>query len=192
MPNANTARWNRIASTFCGQLPAIRPPFGPDSASTFLGSCIFTWTGNFSTPCGCCCFWAWPAARAGPGPRRLTLGLLLLLFLSSTITILCFHIDYRYLVASLPSLVLLLCGGVTSFGNRVHRIFGRGKPAISVACLLLLGWRSGEASYRQFLADMNRPDHHAGIRTEEFARDLAQHFDRVVDPQRPTALLVRP
>jgi hypothetical protein len=124
--------------------------------------------------------------------RRLALGMLLLLFLSSTITILCFHIDSRYLVAGLPSLLLLLCGGVSSFGNRVNRIFGRGKPAVSVACLLLLGWRSGEASYEQLLAARNNPNRSAGIHTEEFARDLAQHFHRVVDPQRPTALLVRP
>jgi hypothetical protein len=124
--------------------------------------------------------------------RRLTLGLLLLLFLSSTITILCFHIDSRYLVAGLPSRLLILCGGVTTFGNRVNRVFGRGKPAVSVACLLLLGWRSGGTSYRQLLAARNNPDRSAGIRTEEFARDLAQHFHRVVDSQRPTALLVRP
>jgi len=124
--------------------------------------------------------------------RRLALGMLLLLFLSSTVTILCFHIDYRYLVAGLPSLVLLLSGGVSSFGNRVDRIFGRGKPAVSVACLLLLGWRSGAASYTQWLAARSNPNRGAGVRTEEFARDLAQHFHRVVDPQRPTALLVRP
>jgi len=124
--------------------------------------------------------------------RRLALGLLLLLFLCSTITIWCFHIDSRYLVAGLPSLLLILCGGVTGFGDRVNRLFGRGKPAVSVACCLLLGWRSGAASYRELLAARNNPDRGAGIRTVEFARDLARHFRQAVHPERPTALVVRP
>jgi hypothetical protein len=135
---------------------------------------------------GLACGSGWTATR------RLTLGMLLLILLSSTVTILCFHIDYRYMVAGLPSLVLLLCGGVTSFGNRVQQILGGGKLALSLACLLLLGWRSSEASYKELLAARNNPNRGAGIRTEEFARDLARHFHRVVNPQRPAALLVRP
>lgn len=124
--------------------------------------------------------------------RLLALGLLLLLFVCSTITIWCFHIDSRYLVAGLPPLLLILCGGVTGFGDRLSRIFGRGKPAVSVACLLLLGWRCGEASYRELLAARNNPNRVAGIRTVEFARDLARHFRQAVHPERPMALVVRP
>jgi len=124
--------------------------------------------------------------------RRLALGLLLLLFLSSTLTIWCFHIDSRYLVAGLPTLLLILCGGVTCIGDRVNRVFGRGKLTVSVACFLLLGLRCGGASYRELLAAGNNPNRGAGIRTVEFARDLAQHFRQVVDPARPMALVVRP
>jgi hypothetical protein len=124
--------------------------------------------------------------------RRLALGLLLSLFLCSTITIWCFHIDSRYLVAGLPTLLLILCGGVTCLGDRVSRILGHGKPAVSVACLLLLGWRCGGASYQELLAARNNPNRAAGIRTVEFARGVAQHFRETVHPERPMALVVRP
>ena len=124
--------------------------------------------------------------------RRLALGLLLSLFLCSTITIWCFHIDSRYLVAGLPTLLLILCGGVTCLGDRVSRILGHGKPAVSVACLLLLGWRCGRASYQELLAARNNPNRAAGIRTVEFARGVAQHFRETVHPERPMALVVRP
>jgi hypothetical protein len=126
------------------------------------------------------------------GTRLLTLGLLLLLFLSSTIVILCFHIDYRYLVAGLPSLLLIFCGGVSSFGNRVKQVFGGGKTAVSVACLLVLAWRTAGTSYGQLVAARNNPDRGAGIRTVEFASDLARHFRQAVHPEGPVALLVLP
>jgi hypothetical protein len=124
--------------------------------------------------------------------RWLTVGLLLLLFLCATFTVWCFHVDSRYLIAGLPSLLLILCGGVTCLGDRVNRIFGRGKTAVSVACFLLLGLRAGGGSYRQLLAAENNPERGAGVRTVEFARDLAQHFRRTVDSPRPAVLVVRP
>ena len=64
---------------------------------------------------GLACGTAWTRTR------RLGLGLLLLLFLCSTFPIWCFHIDSRYLVAGLPPLLLILCGGVTGFGRLALR-----------------------------------------------------------------------
>ncbi|MGA2739154.1 MAG: hypothetical protein ABSG65_17080 [Bryobacteraceae bacterium] len=124
--------------------------------------------------------------------RLLSVGMLLMIFLSSTIVILCFHIDYRYLIAGLPSLLLILCGGVSSFGNRVKQVFGGGKAAVSAACLLLLAWRTAGTSYGQLVAARNNPDRSAGIHIVEFARDLARHFRQAVHPERPIALLVLP
>jgi hypothetical protein len=103
-----------------------------------------------------------------------------------------FQIDPRYSIVSLPCVLLILCGGVACFANGVQRIFGRGKLAAGVACLLLLGLRSGSTSYRQLIYAETNPVRSVGARTVEFARDLARHFRQTTRTDRPSVLMVRP
>jgi hypothetical protein len=124
------------------------------------------------------------------GKRLVSLAWLGLLFLCST-TVCLFQIDPRYSIVSLPCVLLILCGGVACFANGVQRIFGRGKLAAGVACLLLLGLRSGSTSYRQLIYAETNPVRSVGARTVEFARDLARHFRQVTRTDRPSVLMVR-
>jgi hypothetical protein len=124
--------------------------------------------------------------------RRLTpLVWLGLLFLCTT-TVCFFHIDSRYLTICLPGILLILCGGLTCLGNGVQRMFGRGKVAVSLACLALLGLLSGATCYDQLIAVKNHPARGEGVRAVEFTRGLARHFRQVTGSDRPAVLMVRP
>lgn len=140
--------------------------------------------------------WLWliPGFAFDPALARKRLVPLLwlaLLFLCST-SVCLFQIDPRYLIISLPCLVLIVCGGLTCFTRGVQRIFGRGRLAITLGCLLLLALRSGAASYGQLISAATNPLRGEGIRTVEFARDLARHFRQTIHPDRPPVLMVRP
>lgn len=114
---------------------------------------------------------------------------LFLLFLCST-TVCFFEIDSRYLTIAIPSILLLLCGGVTCFGNWVNRVWGRGKPAAVVACLVLLGLRPAITSYHQLIAAKADPWRREGVRTVKFAHGIGEHFRRVARPARPVTLMI--
>jgi hypothetical protein len=91
MPNANTARWNRITSTFCGRFARNPVAFWARLRINVPRFLHLYMDRQFFDPVwlllllGLACGTGWTRTR------RLALGLLLLLCLSSTITILCFH-----------------------------------------------------------------------------------------------------
>ena len=123
--------------------------------------------------------------------HRLVLTWLLLLFLSSTVVCI-FHPDSRYLTVSLPSLLLLLCGGLACFGNWASRILPGSRMAAAVACLIVLGLRTGSTTYRQLVAALNNPLRGDNARAVEIAHGLATSFLRIAHPDRPVAVMLYP
>ncbi len=119
--------------------------------------------------------------------HRLAVIWLCLLFLSSA-TVCLFQIDSRYLIISLPGLLLLLCGGAQGFVQQMNAWTMRRKTGILVACLFVFGLRMGYASIRQMTAAERAPTRLAGSAAIAVARELAGFFHETIRTARPAVL----
>ena len=112
---------------------------------------------------------------------------LCLLFLSSA-SVCLFQIDSRYLIISLPGVLLLLCGGAQAFARRAMQWRLEWRTAGVFVCMGVFGWRMGHGAWRQFVAAEESPARQSGAAAVASPRELAEFFHAAAGASGPVVL----